>query len=96
MTASTAGGCEPDDDEPAAGPDERVGVLLSVDPARVDDVLRASVAAGLEDAEPLTAAGVVTGRISPGAVASLRSLPGVEAVEVERTLRGPPPGAPRP
>lgn len=66
---------------------DRVGVLLSVAPERMDDVLRACVDAGLEDAEQLAAAGVLTGRVRPDRVASLQALPGVEAVEVERTVR---------
>lgn len=78
---------------PAGG--ERVGVVLSVAPDRMDDVLRASVDAGLEEAEPLAAAGVLAGRVRPDRVASLQALPGVEAVEVERTVHLQP-GAPPP
>jgi hypothetical protein len=71
-----------------------VGVVLSVHPDQMDEVLLASAGAGLEGAEPLAAAGVIAGRIRPDRVASLRSLPGVEAVEVERVLRVPPPTSP--
>lgn len=76
------------------GVDERVDVVLSFDPERADDVLAASCGAGLEDAEPLAAVGVVTGRIHPDRITTLRGLDGVQAVEVERQVRLPPPQAP--
>ena len=76
-----------------AAPD-RVAVVLSVDPERLDDVLAASSGAGLEDAQPLAAVGVITGRIHPDRVARLEALDGVQAVEVERRFQLPPPDAP--
>lgn len=80
--------------EPTSPDDERVAVVVSVAPERVDDVLTASSGAGLEDAEPLPAVGVITGRIHPSRVAALQILDGVQAVEVERRVQLPPPDAP--
>jgi len=80
--------------EPGSPGDERVAVVVSVAPEQVDDVLAASSGAGLEDAEPLSAIGVITGRIHPSRMAALHHLAGVQAVEVERRVQLPPPDAP--
>jgi hypothetical protein len=76
-----------------AGPFE-VAVSVRADHA-INDVASALVAAGLEDPEVLTDAGVITGTVGgPGIFASVREVAGVEAAEVSRTIQLPPPDEP--
>jgi hypothetical protein len=69
-------------------------VLLSVDPARFADVVRAAAAAGLVVEQEMSAVGVVAGRLDPRAWAAVAGIDGVQALEEERTVQLPPPDAP--
>lgn len=72
-------------------------VLVSVadealaDMSAVVDALRL---AGLSVTEVLSSVGVVTGTVDSDRMSSLSAVPGVLAVEPERTIRLPPPDSP--
>lgn len=60
---------------------------------RLTAVVAALREAGLQVDDVLEALGMVTGSVAPGAIGSLRDVPGVADVERQRVLRLPPPTA---
>jgi uncharacterized protein YgbK (DUF1537 family) len=84
----------PEEDLPTTEPLE-VLVNVSADHLTgIQELASALEAAGLEQSQVLGAAGVVTGRVADRrALAAVRSVEGVEAVEVSRTVQLPPPEA---
>jgi len=70
--------------------DEKITVTVSGD---ADTVARKLRAAGMNVAQVLGAAGVITGSVAAERRASLTDLPGVAAVEAERTFQIAPPDA---
>jgi hypothetical protein len=70
---------------------EAVRVVLSVDPERFDDVVRAAASVGLDVDEEMREAGVVAGKVKRKNMSALREVAGVEAMERERTIQLPPP-----
>ena len=73
---------------------EAVRVVLSVDPERFDDVVRAAASVGLDVDEEMREAGVVAGTVKRKNMSALREVAGVEAMERERTIQLPPPDSP--
>jgi hypothetical protein len=73
---------------------EAVRVVLSVDPERFDEVVRAAADVGLLVEEEMREAGVVAGSVERKQMSALRDVAGVEAVERERTFQLPPPDSP--
>ena len=69
---------------------EAVRVVLSVDPERFDDVVRAAASVGLDVDEEMREAGVVAGKVKRKNMSALRGVAGVEAMERERTIQLPP------
>jgi len=70
--------------------DEKITVTVSADTVTVAERLRA---AGMNVEQVLDAAGVITGSVATADRSSLAALPGVEAVESERTFQIAPPDA---
>jgi hypothetical protein len=60
---------------------------------RLDEVVAGLRAAGLQVERVLEPVGVVTGSVDPGRRTALAAVPGVAAVEDDRTVRLPPPDA---
>jgi hypothetical protein len=61
---------------------------------RIGEVVAGLRAAGLHVERVLEPVGVVTGSVDPGRRAVLAAVPGVTAVEDDRTVRLPPPDSP--
>ncbi|MGW2332141.1 hypothetical protein ACWC5C_41185 [Streptomyces sp. NPDC001700] len=74
--------------DPASGP---VGVIVSVDPDRFAEVVRAARAAGLDVTAEQPLLGSLSGTIAEERIAGLEAVDGVEAVDRERIVRLPPP-----
>jgi hypothetical protein len=89
---------DPDNTENAASDSdtgsEAVRVVLSVDPERFDDVVRAAARVGLVVEEKMREAGVVAGQVDRKNMSALQKVAGVEAMERERTVQLPPPDSP--
>ncbi len=68
-------------------------VVVTVDLARLDEVVAGLRAAGLRVDRVLTPVGVVTGAVDPARRATLSAVPGVVAVEDDHDVRLPPPGS---
>jgi hypothetical protein len=65
------------------------------DPAKLDEIVERLARAGLRDAQPQPAIGVITGTVDgPGAVSALEQVEGVAAVEVAGGFQLPPPDSP--
>jgi hypothetical protein len=74
-----------------------VPVVVALEDERLADmsaVVDALRDAGLRVREVLTAVGVVTGTVDGDRLSSLSAVPGVAAVEPERTIGLPPPDTP--
>jgi hypothetical protein len=74
-----------------------VPVVISVADDRLGDmgtVVDALRAAGLRVDRVLMVAGVITGTVDGDRISSLSTVPGVAAVETERTIGLPPPDSP--
>ncbi|WP_221335207.1 hypothetical protein [Streptomyces sp. EAS-AB2608] len=72
----------------------RVDVVLSVDPGRFAETIRAAQAAGLTVTSEQPLIGTAAGTIAEDRIPLLRAVDGVEAVERDRTVRLPPPESP--
>ncbi|RNG27027.1 hypothetical protein [Streptomyces botrytidirepellens] len=75
----------------ASGP---VGVIVSVDPDRFAEVVRAARAAGLTVTGEQPLLGSLSGTIAEDRIPVLEAVDGVEAVDRERIVRIPPPDSP--
>ncbi|MEU1801236.1 hypothetical protein [Streptomyces sp. NPDC019937] len=75
----------------APGP---VGVIVSVDPDRFADVVRAASGAGLTVTGEQPLLGFLTGTIAEDRIPVLEAVDGVEAVDRERIMGIPPPDSP--
>lgn len=71
-----------------------MGVVLSIDPARFADTIRAARAAGLTVTSEQPLIGTASGTIAEDRIPELRAVEGVEAVEPDREIRLPPPESP--
>jgi hypothetical protein len=66
----------------------RVAIAVGDDALeRVEEVVRACRALGFRKDSTLTGVGVFTGWVEADKVAALRAVPGVAAVELERSIR---------
>ncbi|WP_430383666.1 hypothetical protein [Streptomyces sp. P10-4] len=72
----------------------RVDVVLSVDPERFAETIRAAQAAGLTVTSEQPLIGTAAGTVAEDRIPLLRAVDGVEAVERDRTIRLPPPESP--
>ena len=72
---------------------ERVGVIVSVDPDRFGQVVRAARGAGLTVTAEQPLLGSLSGIIAEDRIPVLEAVDGVEAVDRERIVRLPPPPA---
>ncbi|MFF7369029.1 hypothetical protein [Streptomyces tricolor] len=72
----------------------RVDVILSVDPGRFAETIRAAQATGLTVTSEQPLIGTAAGTIAEDRIPLLRAVDGVEAVERDRTIRLPPPESP--
>jgi hypothetical protein len=75
-------------------PERSHDIIVSVDPARMPEVVERLRAAGMEVAEALENAGVVTGTVPESRTGDLERLEGVHAVEPARQINLPPPDSP--
>ncbi|MFI0780099.1 hypothetical protein [Streptomyces sp. NPDC021212] len=71
-----------------------VGVIVSVDPDRFAEVVRAARAAGLAVTGEQPLLGTLSGTIDEERIPVLEAVDGVEAVDRERIVRLPPPDSP--
>ncbi|HSA51333.1 MAG TPA: hypothetical protein VLH10_14665 [Yinghuangia sp.] len=69
-------------------------MTVAVDPERFAEVVKALRGAGLNVEEEYAAIAAVVGGIAEEGVRGLADIPGVEAVDVEREFRLPPPDSP--
>ncbi len=70
-------------------------VSVAADTAdRYDEIVAACARAGLRVVQRLPSLGVVTGEIEASGIDALKCIPGVEAVELERSILLPPPDSP--
>ena len=75
---------------------DKVTVNITIGDAyleQIDQVTEDLKAAGLEVEQTLSTLGIVTGSIESEKVSSLSEVTGVDAVEADRTITLPPPGA---
>lgn len=71
-----------------------VGVIVSVDPDRFAEVVRAARATGLTVTGEQPLLGSLSGTIAEDRIPVLEAVEGVEAVDRERIVRLPPPDSP--
>lgn len=80
--------------EHAGSEQPRRRVTVTVNPARFAEVVAALRGAGLAVEAEYAAIATVVGSIAEDGVPGLADVPGVEAVDVEREFRLPPPDSP--
>lgn len=73
---------------------EPVGVILAVDSDRFADVVEAARRAGLTVTGEQAIVGTLSGTIAEDRIPALRAVPGVESVDLDRSIGLPPPDSP--
>lgn len=67
---------------------------MAVDPERFDEVVQALRDAGLTVVSEQPLIGSIAGTVAEERVPTIEAVPGVEAVDIERGIRIPPPDSP--